>query len=201
MKEEKRNLAPNEKTREEGNEMAWQVLSREYLIRKQWLTARCDKVCLPTGAVVDEYYVLEYPEWVNTVAITREGDFVLVRQYRYALGVTAMEICAGVMEQGEEPMQAAQRELLEETGFGNGTWRPLMTIAPNPGTMTNRCHCFLATDVEKVSGQHLDDTEDIQVHVVSRDEMLRMLKNNELYQAMMYAPLWKYFALEDELKG
>jgi len=52
-----------------------------------------------------------------------------------------------------------------------------------------------------VSGQHLDDTEDIQVHVVSRDEMLRMLKNNELYQAMMYAPLWKYFALEDELKG
>ena len=62
MKEEKRNLAPNEKTREEGNEMAWQVLSREYLIRKQWLTARCDKVCLPTGAVVDECYVLEYPE-------------------------------------------------------------------------------------------------------------------------------------------
>ena len=59
----------------------------------------------------------------------------------------------------------------------------------------------MATDVEKVSGQHLDATEDIQVHLVSRDEMLRMLKNNELYQAMMYAPLWKYFALEDELKG
>ena len=74
------------------------------------------------------------------MAITREGDFVLVRQYRHTLGVTAMEICAGVMEQGEEPMQASQRELLEETGYGNGTWRPLMTIAPNPGTMTNRCH-------------------------------------------------------------
>ena len=192
MKEEKRCVAPNEKAREEGNDMGWQVLDREYLIRKQWLTARCDKVRLPTGVVVDEYYVLEYPEWVNTVAITREGDFVLVRQYRHALGVTAMEICAGVMEQGEEPMQAAQRELLEETGYGNGTWRPLMT---------NRCHCFLATGVEKVSGQHLDATEDIQVHLVSRDEMLRMLKNNELYQAMMYAPLWKYFALEDELKG
>ena len=168
MKEEKRCAAPNEKAREEGNDMAWQVLDREYLIRKQWLTARCDKVRLPTGVVVDEYYVLGYPECVSTVAIAREGAFVLVRRYRHALGVTAMEICAGVMEQGEEPMQAAQRELLEETGYGNGTWRPLMTIAPNPGTMANRCHCFLATDVEKVSGQHLDATEDIQVHLVSR---------------------------------
>ena len=185
--------------KDKDKEMAWQVLDREYLIRRPWLTARKDKVLLPTGAVVDEYYVLEYPEWVNTVAITREGDFVLVRQYRHALGVTAMEICAGVMEQGEEPMQAAKRELLEETGYGNGHWQPLMTIAPNPGTMTNLCHCFLATGVEKVSGQHPDATEDIQVQLVSRDEMLRMLKNNELYQAMMYAPLWKYFALEGEL--
>ena len=199
MNEENKSVAPNKTTQNISNNMVWQVLDQEYLIPKQWLTARRDKVKLPTGAVVNDYYVLEYPDWVNTVAITNNGDFVLVRQYRHALGVTAMEICAGVVEQNEPPLLAAQRELLEETGYGNGKWQPLMTIAPNPGTMTNRCHCFLATRVEKITTQHLDATEDIEVHLVSRNEMLRMLKNNELYQAMMYAPLWKYFALENEL--
>ena len=117
MKEEKRYVAPNEKAREEGNDMAWQVLDREYLIRKQWLTARCDKVRLPTGVVVDEYYVLEYPEWVNTVAITREGDFVLVRQYRHALGVTAMEICAGVMDKVKNRCRLHSVNCLKKRGM------------------------------------------------------------------------------------
>lgn len=87
--------------------MKWKTLSQRYLIEKPWLTARVDKVELPTGAVIDEYYVLEYPDWVNTIAITKEGKFVFVRQYRYALGKTVNELCAGVIEKGEEPMAAA----------------------------------------------------------------------------------------------
>ena len=67
----------------ENNDMKWKTLSQRYLIEKPWLTARVDKVELPTGAVIDEYYVLEYPDWVNTIAITKEGKFVFVRQYRY----------------------------------------------------------------------------------------------------------------------
>lgn len=102
----------------ENNDMKWKTLSQRYLIEKPWLTARVDKVELPTGAVIDEYYVLEYPDWVNTIAITKEGKFVFVRQYRYALGKTVNELCAGVIEKGEEPMAAARRELMEETGFG-----------------------------------------------------------------------------------
>ena len=98
--------------------MAWKTLETEYLIREPWLTARRDKVELPTGVVLNDYYVLEYPDWVNTIAITREGDFVLVRQYRHALGITSMELCAGVIEKDETPLEAAQRELLEETGYG-----------------------------------------------------------------------------------
>ena len=176
--------------------MAWKTLETEYLIREPWLTARRDKVELPTGVVLNDYYVLEYPDWVNTIAITREGDFVLVRQYRHALGVTSMELCAGVIEKDETPLEAAQRELLEETGYGKGTWQPWMTLSANPGTMTNLCHCFLATDVEKVDEQHLDLTEDLEVHLLSRQQVYELLLDNKLYQALMYAPLWKYFALE-----
>ena len=113
-------------------DMKWKTLSQKYLIEKPWLTARVDKVELPTGAIIDEYYVLEYPDWVNTIAITKEGEFIFVRQYRYAIGKTVNELCAGVIEKGEDPMVAAKRELMEETGFGGGNWQKWMTISANP---------------------------------------------------------------------
>lgn len=115
-------------------DMKWKTLSQKYLIEKPWLTARVDKVELPTGAIIDEYYVLEYPDWVNTIAITKDGMFVFVRQYRYAIGKTVNELCAGVIEKGEDPMAAAKRELMEETGFGGGNWQKWMTISANPST-------------------------------------------------------------------
>lgn len=179
----------------ENNDMKWKTLSQRYLIEKPWLTARVDKVELPTGAVIDEYYVLEYPDWVNTIVITKEGKFVFVRQYRYALGKTVNELCAGVIEKGEEPMAAARRELMEETGFGGGNWQEWMTISANPSTHTNLTHCFLATDVELLSEQHLDEGEDVQVRIFTRQEVEDMLQKGEVWQSLMAAPLWKYFAL------
>lgn len=179
----------------ENNDMKWKTLSQRYLIEKPWLTARVDKVELPTGAVIDEYYVLEYPDWVNTIAVTKEGKFVFVRQYRYALGKTVNELCAGVIEKGEEPMAAAKRELMEETGFGGGNWQEWMTISANPSTHTNLTHCFLATDVEQKGEQHLDAAEDVQVRIFTRQEVEDMLQKGEVWQSLMAAPLWKYFAL------
>lgn len=174
--------------------MEWKTLSQKYLIKRPWLTARVDQVELPTGTIIDEYYVLEYPDWVNTIAITKEGKFVFVRQYRYAIGKTVNELCAGVIEKGEEPMAAAKRELLEETGFGGGEWQEWMTISANPGTHTNLTHCFLATDVELMTGQHLDKGEDVEVRIFTREEVLGMLQRGEVWQSLMAAPLWKYFA-------
>lgn len=175
-------------------DMKWKTLDQKYLIKRPWLTARMDKVELPTGAIIDEYYVLEYPDWVNTIAITKEGKFVFVRQYRYALGKTVNELCAGVIEQGEDPMVAAQRELLEETGFGGGNWQAWMTLSANPSTHTNLTYCFLATDVELQTAQHLDQGEDIEVRIFTREEVLEMLQQGEIWQSLMAAPLWKYFA-------
>ena len=77
-------------------DMKWKTLKSEYIIRRPWLTARRDTVELPTGVVNDEYYVLEYPAWVNVTAVTKDGKYVMIRQYRHGLGQTNIEIPAGV---------------------------------------------------------------------------------------------------------
>jgi len=138
--------------------MAWQVLESEYLFKQPWLTARREHVKLPTGAEIKDFYVLEYPEFCNVIAITKDGKFLMERQYRHAQHLTA--------------------------------------ISPNAGACTNYSHTYLAIGVEKVSTQHLEASEDIKVLLLDRDEVWRMLQNDEFHQAMMAAPLWKYFALE-----
>lgn len=171
----------------------WKSLCSEYIIKRPWLTARRDKIELPDGRIIPEFYVLEYPEWVNVIAITTDGRFVMERQYRYAADSTNYEIPCGVMEQGETPLEAAIRELKEETGYGGGQWRELMCISANPTSMTNMTHCFVATGVQKVSDQHLDATEELEVHLLSRDEVLALLQNNEMIQSLMIAPLLRFF--------
>ena len=178
----------------ENTEARWRVLDREYIIKRPWLTARRDKVELPDGRIIEEYYVLEYSDWVNVIAITKDGQFVMERQYRHGLGVDSTELPCGVMEKGEDPLEAAKRELLEETGYGNGEWTKLMVIAPNPGSQNNLTHCFLAVGVEKIAEQSLDDTEELTVHLMSEAEVKSLLENNQICQALMVAPLWRYFS-------
>ncbi len=179
---------------EEKKMKKWEVLGREYLYRRPWLTVRRDRVRLPTGAVNDEYYVLEYPTWVNVIAIDREGRFVMVEQYRHGLQEVFTELVAGVAEEGEAPLEAARRELLEETGYAGGTWRLSTVLSANPGSQNNLSYSFIATGVERVAEQHLDETEDVAVRLLSRDEVLQLLRSDTLKQALMAAPLWKYFA-------
>ena len=179
-------------------DLTWKLLSSEYLFKRPWLTARRDKVQLPDGRVNDEYYVLEYPEWVNVVAVTDTGEMVLVRQYRHGIGRTCFEIVAGVVEKGEEPLDAAKRELMEETGFGGGEWTELMQLSGNASAMNNLSHCFLATGVRRIGTQHLDATEDIEVYVMPKEEVRDMLMRGDFVQALMVAPLQRYFFLNEE---
>ena len=170
----------------------WKVLESEYLVRRPWLTARRDRLELPDGRIIPEYYVREYPNWVNVIAITKDGQFVMERQYRHAARKISLELPCGVMEEGETPLEAAQRELLEETGFGGGQWKKLMELSPNPSAMSNTTHCFLAIGVEKIAEQHLDETEELSVLFMTKEEVKRMLNENQICQALMVAPLYKY---------
>ena len=176
---------------EEGK---WEVLKSEYLFKRPWLTVRKDSVKITSGEDNDEFYVLEYPDWVNVIAITDEGLFVLEKQYRHGLGKTCYEIPAGVIEEGETPLEAAKRELHEETGYGEGAWRELMSVSGNASTTNNLSHCFIATGVRKISGQNLDRTEDLEVCLLDENDVLDLLLNDQVKQALMAAPLWRYFA-------
>jgi len=106
------------------------------------------------------------------------------------------ELVAGVAEKGETPLESARRELLEETGYGRGEWQQFTVLSQNPGSTNNLTYTFLATNVEKIAGQHLDDTEDIAVRLLSEAEVKQMLLDDEIKQSLMAAPLWKYFALK-----
>ena len=171
----------------------WRVLDSEYLHKRPWLTVRRDTVQLPDGRVNPEFYILEYPDWVNVIPVTSDGDIVLVRQYRHGIRQTRLELCAGVVEPGESPLVGAQRELLEETGYAGGEWRKIMTISPNASVNSNYTHCYLATGVSRVTTQHLDTTEDIDVVLLSQQQVFDLLLKGEFVQALMIAPLWKYF--------
>lgn len=170
----------------------WDLLESEYLIRRPWLTARRDRVKLPNGQINDEFYVLEYPDWVNVIAVTEEGEFIMIEQYRHGLGEVQMEICAGVVEKGEHHLDAAKRELMEESGFGGGKWRLLTVLSGNPSTTNNLTYCYVAEGVKKISDQHLDRTEDVAVRILSRNDVENLLRKDVMKQSLMAAPLLRY---------
>lgn len=171
----------------------WKVLHSEYLIQRPWLTVRKDEVQLPDGRINPEYYIFECRDGVNIIAITKTGEIILEHQYRHGLGKTCYELPCGVVEDGETPLQAAKRELLEETGYSGGMWQELMTISPNVGTHNNLVHCFLARDVEKVADQRLDPTEDIKISLHSESYVRELLVDNQIMHGQMVASLWKFF--------
>lgn len=172
----------------------WRVLASEYLSRRPWFTVRRERVELPSGAVVPEWYVFEFPDWVNVIARTDEGLFVMISQYRHAIGETRYELVAGCCEAGETALESARRELLEETGYGGGTWRPFMVTSPNPTNHTNRCHTFVAEGVRRLGAQQAEPTEDIDVCLMTEAELRELLADDEILQCLHAAPLWKYFA-------
>ena len=170
------------------------VLQSEYLFQPSVAYGAQESIVLPNGNPVPEYYVLEYPEWVNTIAITRDRKFVFIRQYRHGLGCALMELCAGVCDpEDASPLAAARRELLEETGYGRGTWRELMTVSANPSTHTNLTHCFVAEDVEPRFGaaSRSDRRPDRALAFTGRGRDL--LLTDRVKQALHAAPLWRYF--------
>jgi len=177
--------------------MNWKVKSSKYILKKPWMTVRADEVALPNGHIIPEYYVFEYPTWVNVIAIAEDGRFVLNRQYRHGIGRVCYEITAGVVEPTDaSPLAGAKRELEEESGYGGGEWTELMQISGNPAACNNITHCYLARDVKPVSKPHLDAGEDLVCTLVEREKVRELLERGEFVQSLMAAPLWKFFASE-----
>lgn len=173
----------------------WRVVSSRYALNERWIKVRADVCQLPNGEVFnDPFYILEYPDWVNVVALTAENEVILTREYRHGIARTILELPSGGVNPGESPLQAAQRELLEETGYGGGAWEPLCQLSPNPGNHTNLAHSFLARGVTLQGSQQLDPTEQIEVVRLPLAEVINLLMQNQFMQAMHTAAL--FYALQ-----
>lgn len=177
----------------------WTVLQSKNIIHRPHLDAYCEQVSLPNGKVFDEFYHLHFEPVVCVVAETEAGQLIMERQYRHAVNEVLTEIPAGIVEKGEDPLEAAQRELMEETGFGGGTWTPLGEEYAQGGVQDNKMYSFYAKGVKPTSQRHLDVSEDIAVHLIDKAEVLGMLINGDIRQAPISPALWKYFALYTDL--
>lgn len=165
--------------------MKWRILSSEYLFSDLWFKVRRDRCETAEGKIIEPYYVYEFPTWVAAVAITKEGKVIMERQYRHALGEICLEIPGGCVDDSDPSLEfAIRRELREETGYEFEKLEYLGKISANPSTNNNLMHMFLATGGELTGAQELDQNEEIQLELVSLDELQRYLETNEIVQAM-----------------
>lgn len=167
--------------------MKWRVEGSKSVHRDRWISLRADRCVTARGVPVAPYYVLEYPDWVNGLALTDDEQVVLVKQYRHGAGLVGLELPGGAVDPGEDPADAWRRELLEETGFEVGQLDATVSLTPNPATHTNWVHSFLARGCRRVAEPRLDATEDIEVVTLPLDEFVERLLGGECAQAMHFA--------------
>jgi 8-oxo-dGTP pyrophosphatase MutT (NUDIX family) len=157
------------------------------------MALRIDQCETMKGSVFDPY-VIECGAWVNVIALTKKREVVLIKQYRHGVKQVMLEIPAGIMdEEDESPMWAARRELLEETGYTSDQFIEVGRVYPNPATHNNLTYSFLALDVELVSEQNLDETEEIEVSLIPFVEFISLAKEGGLPQALHISAL--FFAM------
>ncbi|MET4083832.1 ADP-ribose pyrophosphatase [Pedobacter sp. UYP30] len=168
----------------------WKKLATKYLVKEKWATLRVDTVELQGGAIKDDYYVLEYPNWVNAIAITEEGKIILVRQYRHAADIVSLEVPGGVIDGDELPEFAIKRELKEETGYTFKTCKLVAELYPNPATSNNKTFTYLLTGGVKTDKQHLDEHEILNLEEYTVEEIKDLIKEHKIAQALHVAALW-----------
>ena len=144
--------------------------------------------CRSPDQVLNTYTVLNTSDWAIVVPVldTERGrEFVMVRQWRHGAQELSLEFPGGVFEKGEDAQAAAERELLEETGYRAGKIEKLGVFNPNPAIMSNKVHFFLAQDLVPISGQNLDDDEYVEVETVSFEEVLQGMGKPPFIHALM----------------
>jgi len=170
---------------------AWRRIGSETLFAHRLFELRRDTLAADGGGR-RESLVLDAPRWVNVVA-RGEGDRVLlVRQWRFGIARTTLEIPGGMVDPGESPRAAAERELLEETGHRAARWEELGEVEPNPAFLTNRCTTFLAEGLERVGEPAGDGEEEIEVLSAPLAEIPARILAGEIRHALVIAAFYLF---------
>lgn len=162
---------------------SWQTIASAYIHKHWYMSVRKDTRRSDEFGEHD-FFLLEFPDWVNVVAIREDGQVILVRQYRHGFEEINLEIPGGVVDPGEEPAVAAARELLEETGYIPEHMQLLSAVSVNPAIQGNWCHMFLATGCRLSGRQNLDGTESIDVETVPLPRLTALLKSGEIHHSL-----------------
>jgi ADP-ribose pyrophosphatase len=164
-----------------ASDLAWEVLYTETLVSSPWLRVHRQRVRTASGHEIPEYYVVDSPDFIVVLALTEEAEVILVDQYRHGVARTVLELPAGLVDPADaSPAAAAERELLEETGYRPARLEPLGRLFPSTSRQSNMTHCFLALGCQPVAEPGGDLTESIQLRLQPLLELRAAARRGEL---------------------
>jgi len=149
----------------------WKRLNRKTIYDTPYMKVYEDTVQTPQGVIVDDYSLTKKPDVVMIVTTDTENNLIIEKEYKYAANKTFFTIPAGHMEEGESPLEAAKRELLEETGYGNGEFTLISTLYEYPTKDMHKVYVVRATNVELISEKKWDETESLEVYKMTIPEL------------------------------
>ncbi len=165
--------------------MKWQVESTQYLTKHPpYFISRKDVCTKHDGTIVPAYYVVEMPESVIVFAIEDNNKVLMVSQYRHPVGQTSLELPGGFVDDGETPLEAAKREMKEETGCVFSSYSYLGNVAANPGVLNNFTHIYFADGLLERGSQQLDRSEEIKIETYDVSEVITILREGKMIQSM-----------------
>ncbi len=158
----------------------WKTISRKMILNhSKYLIVEDHSIELPNGRVLEHWSWLDMPDYIIVVTLTEQGDYLCFRQTKYAVEGTSLAPVGGYLEPGEEPLAAAQRELLEETGYESPEWISLGTFVSDGNHGAGKAHLFLARHAHKVTDPIADDLEEQQLLRLTKPQLDEALEGGE----------------------
>ena len=180
-----------------NNKLEWEEISVEHVVQDQWIDFRKSRYRYPDGREFEPYYSYSRRDYVVIVATDEDGNYICVRQFRQGIKRVTVEFTAGGIERtdgkeygvqgdtaSEQSLEAAKRELLEETGYSSDEWRFLLKVPSNATIADNYAYIYEAKNCRKVAEQSLDETEYLNTELHTKEEIEELIRGGEFAQAI-----------------